>query len=232
MIRLILTILTAALATAILAPAGILAWPFRRDGEFAFGITRIWGRTILRVAGVRTTLDLRSPLPQGPVVFVSNHVSAIDIPILFATLPRSFRIVFKRSLLYVPIMGQFLAAGRHVPIDRSRAFQAKRSLERAARRIHDGVSVALFPEGTRSGSGLMGSFKRGSFKLASDAGVPVVPVSLVGVRRVMRDDGIVPGVVEVRIHEAIETDGASSTEAHEALAVRAASVIRNEADGS
>jgi 1-acyl-sn-glycerol-3-phosphate acyltransferase len=123
-------------------------------------------------------------------------------------------------------MGLFLAAARNVSIDRSRAFSAKRSLAAAARRIHNGVSVALFPEGTRSGDAPMGSFKRGSFKIAVEAEVPVVPVSLLGLRRVVSQGRITPGEVRVKIHPALETrEGADAVED---LAALAEAVIRNE----
>ena len=221
-----LAILTAVLATILLGPVGILAWPFRRDGEIGFLVTRVWARAILGAAGVRVVREQVADLPDRPVVFVSNHVSAIDIPILFAGLPRSFRIVYKSSLLYVPLMGIFLAAARNVPIDRSRAFSAKRSLAAAARRIRNGVSVALFPEGTRSGDAPMGSFKRGSFKLAQEAGAPVVPVSLIGLRKVVSGNRITPGTVRMKIHEALGmTEGADSVEE---LASQAEAVIRTE----
>ncbi len=221
-----LAILTAVLATILLGPVGILAWPFRRDGEVGFLVTRVWARAILGAAGVRVVLEQVADLPDRPVVFVSNHVSAIDIPILFAALPRSFRIVYKSSLVYVPVMGLFLAAARNVAIDRSRAFSAKRSLAAAARRIRNGVSVALFPEGTRSGDAPMGSFKRGSFKLAQEAGAPVVPVSLIGLRKVVSGNRITPGTVHMKIHEALDlTDGADAA-GH--LAARAEAIIRTE----
>jgi 1-acyl-sn-glycerol-3-phosphate acyltransferase len=228
LIRLALTILTACAATLVLAPVGIAGWPFRRDGEIGFMVARLWARTILKVAGVKVTHELRAPLPQGPVVFVSNHVSALDIPILFAGLPRSFRIVYKSSLAYVPLMGLFLVAARNVSINRSRAFKAKRSLTRAARRIHSGVSVAVFPEGTRSGAAPMGAFKRGSFKLAVEAQVPVVPVSLIGLRAVVGETSITPGNVTMRIHEALAVE--SDADAVETLASRAESVIRKEVE--
>lgn len=228
MIRLAFAILTACLATAVLAPVGIVAWPFRRDGEVGFRVTRLWARAILAAAGVRVTTETRSRLPEGPVVFVSNHVSAIDIPILFAALPRSFRIVYKSSLAWVPLMGQFLLAARNIPIDRSRAFSAKRSLARAARRIHSGVSVALFPEGTRSGEAPMGAFKRGSFKLAVEAQAPVVPVSLIGLRAVAKPGRLVPGTVHVRIHEPLEIP--EGPDAAESLTTRAEAIIRSEVE--
>jgi 1-acyl-sn-glycerol-3-phosphate acyltransferase len=228
LIRLALAILAAILATAILAPVGILAWPFRRDGEVGFKVTRLWARAILAAAGVRVTVESSAKLPDGPVVFVSNHVSAIDIPILFVALPRSFRIVYKSSLAYVPLMGQFLVAARNIPIDRRKAFSAKRSLARAARRIRSGVSVALFPEGTRSGDAPMGAFKRGSFKLAVEANTPVVPVSLIGLRQVAPGRAIVPGVVQVRIHEALETG--EGPDADLSLTTRAEAIIRKEVE--
>ena len=123
-------------------------------------------------------------------------------------------------------MGQHLAATRHIAIDRSRAFSAKRSLAAAARRIRNGVSVALFPEGTRSGDAPMGAFKRGSFKLAMEAGVPVVPVSLIGLRHLTGPGRITPGEVLVKIHPAlVRADG---PDALEDLAQRAEAMIREE----
>jgi 1-acyl-sn-glycerol-3-phosphate acyltransferase len=226
LIRFAVAYLAAFLGTLVLAPIGIVAWPFRRDGEVGFRITRLWARFVLRAAGVRSTTELMAPLPEGPVVFVSNHVSSLDIPILFDALPRSFRIVYKSSLLYVPLMGQCLAATRHIAIDRSRAFSAKRSLAAAARRIRNGVSVALFPEGTRSNEAPMGTFKRGSFKLAVEAGAPVVPVSLIGLRSVTGPGRIMPGKVLVKIHPALLTG--EGPDAVEDLAARAEKVIREE----
>ncbi|MBK5254768.1 MAG: 1-acyl-sn-glycerol-3-phosphate acyltransferase [Vicinamibacteria bacterium] len=228
MIRLWLAIVAAFLGNLVLAPIGILAWPFRRDGAIGFAVARVWAKAILGAAGVQITLEQLAPLPEGPVVFVSNHVSALDIPILFLALPRPFRIVYKSSLFYVPLLGLFLVAGRHVPIDRSRAFSARRSLGAAARRIRNGVSVALFPEGTRSGDESMGSFKRGSFKLAMEAGAPVVPVSLLGLKDVVRRGRITPGQVRVKIHEALEIE--EGADPLEAIATRAEAVIRDEVD--
>lgn len=229
MIRLALALLTAFIATLVLAPIGILAWPFRPDGEVGFLVTRLWARAILKACGVRAIPELMDPLPEGPVVFVSNHVSSLDIPVLFSALPRSFRIVYKKSLLYVPLMGLLLAAARNIAIDRSRAFRAKRSLTAAALRIRNGVSVALFPEGTRSGDGPMGAFKRGSFKLAVEAGAPVVPVSLLGLRQVVRNGGIIPGDVRVRIHPALRIP--EGPEAADTLAAHAEATIRAEVEG-
>lgn len=213
MFRAVLTAVVAFVATLFLAPIGIVAFPFVRDGEVAFQVTRLWARWILAAAGFDIEVEIEDqgrPLPEGPVVFVANHVSALDIPIVFLALPRSFRIVYKRSLLFVPLLGLFLFTGGHIAIERSRAFRARRSLDLAARRIRGGVSLALFPEGTRSGSGRVAGFKRGSFKLAADAGVPVVPVALIGVEDRVRGSRILPGRVRVKIGQAHRPDDAEA----------------------
>jgi 1-acyl-sn-glycerol-3-phosphate acyltransferase len=172
-------------------------------------ITRSWARLILLCAGVRVQVEGREHVPAGPAVFAANHVSALDIPLLFAHLPADFRIIHKRSLYWTPVIGAYLYFGGHVGVDRKNAFRAKRSLTRAAERIHAGMNVAVFPEGTRSRDGRLQAFKRGSFVLAQDAGVPVVPVSLVGVKAIV-PRGLVhlrPGRVVLRLHPAISTQG-------------------------
>lgn len=226
MLRALFVAGVAVVATLLLAPLGIVGYPFSRDGAFGFRLTRIWARWILWAAGTEVRVDGvgGSELPDGPVVFVANHVSALDIPILFGWMPRPFRIVYKRSLQWIPVLGQFLVAGRHVSVERSRAFSARRSLEHAAARIHGGVSVALFPEGTRNPDGRMSGFKRGSFKLAIESDVPVVPVALLGVARLGPLSNLRPGVAGLRVLETVPTKDASADE----LAERVARLIERE----
>jgi len=172
----------------------------------------------------------REHLPAGPAIFAANHVSALDIPLLFAHLPSDFRIIHKRSLYWAPVIGAYLYFGGHVGVDRKNAFRAKRSLKRAAQRIHDGMSVAVFPEGTRSRDGRLQAFKRGSFVLAQDAGVPVVPVTLLGVKAIV-PHGLVrlrPGRVVLRIHPAVGTDGRPA----EAVAEEVHEIIRRDFETS
>src|SRR5947209_1191250 len=161
----------------------ILAGLVDPRGELPWRLGRQWGRLLLDSWGVRVVV--RGPLPPpAPVVYAVNHGSVLDIPVLFAHLPSNFRIVHKRSLYFVPLIGLYLYCCGHIAIDRSKAFRARKSLERAAQRIAAGTSVAVFPEGTRSPDGSVRAFKKGSFVLAIRAGVPVVPVSLAGVKRV------------------------------------------------
>jgi 1-acyl-sn-glycerol-3-phosphate acyltransferase len=175
----------------------------------------MWGRVILWVWGVE--VQVHGTVPGGPAVYAANHGSALDIPIVFGYLPVDFRVIHKRSLHYLPIFGQYLYLGGHIAVDRGNPFRARRSLSHAAARIRGGTSVLVFPEGTRNrrGDGAVQPFKRGSFVLAVEAGVPVVPVSLAGVKRVA-PAGLVrlrPGRVVVRLHPPISTEGLTVDEA-------------------
>ena len=148
-------------------------------------------------------------------MYAANHGSALDIPILFAHLPVDFRIIHKRSLYLIPVVGAYLYLGRHIGIDRGSAFRARRSLAQAAKRIRRGTSVAVFPEGTRSRDATVRAFKRGSFVLALSAGVPVVPISLEGVKR-LAPRGLLrlePGTVHLTIHPAVSTAGRDARDA-------------------
>jgi 1-acyl-sn-glycerol-3-phosphate acyltransferase len=197
------------LAYMVLGVPGLFIGILDPRRRLVLAITRGWARLILRVGGVTVAVSGHENLPRGPAVFASNHASALDIPVLFGALPADFRIIHKKSLYWAPIVGQFLYFGRHIGIDRKNPFKARQSLKAAARRIHDGMSVATFPEGTRSPDGRLQAFKRGPFVLAQDAGVPVVPVSLVGVKALV-PAGLVrmrPGQVTMRIHPPVPTAG-------------------------
>lgn len=155
--------------------------------------------------------------PAGPAVYAANHGSALDIPIVFGYLPVDFRVIHKRSLHLLPVFGQYLYFGGHIAVDRANPFRARRSLARAAGRIRGGTSVLVFPEGTRNRrhDGAVQPFKRGSFVLAVEAGVPVVPVSLAGVKRVAPAGlvGLRPGRVVMTLHAPVPTEGLTKDEA-------------------
>lgn len=214
-------LLTAAFGLAAL-PAGALD----RSGRLAHAVARTWSRAVLRALGVRLALRGASNCPAGPAVYAANHASVLDIPVLFAALPVSFRIIHKRSLYLLPIVGAYLWLAGHVGIDRGKAFRAHRSLARAAERIRAGTSVAVFPEGTRSPDAAVRPFKRGSFLLAIEAGVPVVPVTLSGVRRVIPRGWLTlrPGCVGVTLHPPLPTAGRGPEQA-EALARECREVV-------
>ena len=131
---------------------------------------------------------LENLAPQKTAIYCANHQSAMDIPILFVNLPVQFRFVAKRSLFKMPFLGWHLKRSGHIPVDRERPREAMRSLDEAAEKIRAGSSVILFPEGHRSRDGKIGPFKSGSFYLAIQSGVPVVPITLNGTRAVLKPD--------------------------------------------
>jgi len=170
-------------------------------------LTRAWGRALLAVWGVSVLVEGAEHCPPGPAVYAANHASTLDIPIVFGYLPVPFRIIHKRSLYNIPVVGQYLWAAGHIGIDRGRAFKAQKSLARAADRIRGGTSVLVFPEGTRSPDRSVLPFKRGSFVLAISAHVPVVPVSVVGVKALVPTGlfTLRTGTVRLRIHPMVAT---------------------------
>lgn len=215
----------AVLLTALCAGAACLAVADRR-GATTRRIERAWGRALLRLLGVGVSVSGPEHAPDGPAVYAANHASTIDILVVFGHLPVDFRIVYKRSLSLVPLLGWAIRLGGHVPIDRSHPFRARRSLDAAAGRIRGGTSVVVFPEGTRSPDGAVRRFKRGSFRLALEAGVPVVPVSLVGVKAVVPRGlpSVRPGLVRVVLHPAVPVVGRSADDA-EALAEEVRTIV-------
>jgi 1-acyl-sn-glycerol-3-phosphate acyltransferase len=212
--RLLLSVPVLVVVTLGLGIPAILAGLVDHRGELSWRIARSWGRVVLKAWGVRVVVRGDAP-PRGPVIYAVNHGSVLDIPVLFAHLPGSFRIVHKRSLYLIPLIGLYLYCAGHIAIDRSKAFRARKSLERAALRIAGGTSVAVFPEGTRSADGSVRPFKKGSFVLAIEAGVPVIPVSLAGVKRVV-PQGLLrlrPGALAMTLHPPVPTAGRCVEEA-------------------
>jgi 1-acyl-sn-glycerol-3-phosphate acyltransferase len=225
-VRLLVQALLAALVTVVLSLTAIVVGTVDRSGRRCRAIAGTWSRALLGIARVGVRVDGLEHVPEGPAVYAANHASALDIPIVFGHLPVDFRIIHKRSIYLIPFLGQAVWASRHIGIDRTNAFRARRSLADAAQRIREGTSVAVFPEGTRSPDGAVRRFKRGSFALALQAGVSVVPVSLVGVKEVVPRGllSLVPGTVGVRLHPAVPVGDRRPEEA-DALAEEVRQVV-------
>jgi len=165
-----------------------------------------WSRSSLWLAGAPIAMEPMPALPAGPVIFASNHESALDIWVLLARLPRSVRFVAKAELFEIPIFGAYMRLGGHVAVDRRNRAQAVESLRRAAAVVRGGTSLIVFPEGTRSRDGCVHPFKKGPFVLAKAAGVPVVPVAVSGSGRVTPKDlvAIWPGVIRLAVGEPVD----------------------------
>jgi len=165
-----------------------------------------WAPSSLWLAGARIEVRRAPRLPDGPLVFASNHESALDIWALVAKLPRIVRFVAKRELFRIPVFGWYLALGGHVPVDRSHRVQAVESLRRAGALVRGGTSIIVFPEGTRSRDGIVHPFKKGPFVVAMEAGVPVVPVAISGAGRVTPKARIAvrPGTIRMAVGDPVD----------------------------
>lgn len=147
---------------------------------------------------------------------MSNHLSSVDIWALLAVVPVRVRMIAKKQLGRIPLFGWAMRAGRFIFIDRTNAVAARRSIEEAKRRIRGGQSVLIFPEGTRSRDGILLPFKKGGFHLAIEAGVPVIPVALVGTRACMPRKSLLlrAGHVRVVVGAEIPTAGLKESDRH------------------
>jgi 1-acyl-sn-glycerol-3-phosphate acyltransferase len=177
------------------------------SGDFPIWLARFaWSRSSLWLTGCSIETRPLPELPPGPLIFVSNHESSLDIWVLLARLPRSVRFVAKQELFKIPIFGWYLRLGGHVPVDRARRTQAVESLRRAASIVRSGTSLIVFPEGTRSLDGRVHPFKKGPFVLAMEAGVPVVPVAISGTGKVTpkRIVAIWPGPIHLAVGEPVD----------------------------
>lgn len=194
--------------TIVLGTLSIGSSLFERRGHFAHWCARTWSRLILRTTGVRVAVEgLERLEPERTYVFVANHQSIYDIPILFWSLPYQVRIMAKASLGRVPFLGWHLRRTGHMLVDRRRP--DRRVFSWGTRLAEQGLSLIVFPEGTRSADGRVARFKGGSFYVALDAGLPIVPVSIVGSRHVMLKDRLAtyPGTVRLVVHEPLDTRG-------------------------
>lgn len=161
-----------------------------------------WGRGAVALTGARVTVTGLERVPgDGPVLYVANHQGALDIPILMGYLPGTPAFVAKRELFRIPVLGYWMRRLGCVALDRGDARAAREQLRRGAKRVREGRRLVLFPEGTRSRDpeGRMGPFKRGSLKLAIQAGAVVVPVTVEGSRFLLPPAAAADFAGEVRV---------------------------------
>ena len=196
--------------TAVCGTVSLLASLFDSQGRWQHACARTWSWLILKTSGIRVRLEgLEHVDPGQTAIYCVNHQSAMDIPVLFASLPVQFRFVAKRSLFHLPFLGWHLLRSGHIPVDRNRPQQAMKSMKKVAQEIREGKSVLLFPEGHRSRNGQLLPFKAGSFYIAILSGVPIVPITVNGTAYVLKPDTyhVRAGQTEMIIHPAISTKG-------------------------
>jgi 1-acyl-sn-glycerol-3-phosphate acyltransferase len=211
-----LVLLVGALTMAVFFFVSLPAMLVTRSGELPIWFARhAWSTLGLWVAGARVEVVRMPPFPPGPVIFASNHESALDIWVLFATLGRSFRFMAKQELFRLPIFGWYLKLGGHIPVDRSNRARSLASLRLAASMVRGGTSLVVFPEGTRSRDGRIHSFKKGPFVVAKEAGVPVVPVAISGSGAITpsRTIAVHPGTIRLAVGDPVDPNPFADKEA-------------------
>ena len=222
-----------AVYTTVLGTASLMGSLVERRGRFAHGCARAWSWLILATTGVSVDVrGLERLNPARTYVFVSNHQSIYDIPVIFANLPYQLRIIAKESLGSFPFLGWHLRRSGHLLVDRRRPDRTG-ILERWRALVKEGLSLIIFPEGTRSADGRLAAFKAGSFLLAIEAKLPIVPVSVDGTRLVMHKGELTtrPGAVRLTLHPPVETEALDVSAARD-LAEQVRGVVAGSVSGN
>jgi 1-acyl-sn-glycerol-3-phosphate acyltransferase len=198
------------LSTIVMGTISLVDSFFDATGNSQHRLARIWAKMLLTVSFIRVRAEGLEKLdPNASYVFVANHGSLMDIPAILSQLPHQFRFFAKKSLYRIPFLGTHLHRAGHLPVDRSSARASLKSMSQGARIIAErGISMLLFPEGGRSAEGLK-EFKEGAVYIAIKAGVPIVPMAVVGMRDLlpMGSAHVRSGSVVLRIGDPIPTSG-------------------------
>jgi 1-acyl-sn-glycerol-3-phosphate acyltransferase len=192
--------------TVLALPAALVVFPWTlivRNTEARLRVGFWITRAGLPLAGVRVVVNGLDRLPRGASIVMANHSSNLDPPVLIPLLPGHVVIYLKASLMRIPVLGYAMRLAGFIPVLRGGSVEAAKATSAAAQRaLEQGSCLVLFPEGTRSRDGSLLPFKRGPFFLAMDAGVPVVPVSIVGATRMLPkgSKNLKSGTVSVTFH--------------------------------
>lgn len=206
---------------------------FDSHGKYAYRVARYWSRVVLAVGGVSLRVSGLDHIdPRQQYVFMANHQSNIDIPVLFQSLSAfQLRWLAKKEILWVPFLGWAMWATRHIAVDRGDRNNAWRSLKKAQKRLAGGVSMAIFPEGTRSSAGALLPFKRGGFLLALKTRTPIVPVTINGSYKILAkgDWRFRAGEIRVTVGTPVSVEGESAKNLR-ALSARVRDLIASNLD--
>jgi 1-acyl-sn-glycerol-3-phosphate acyltransferase len=209
-------------------PTGIVFIPY----SLLVGNIRFFYRIVMRImsagvraAGIQVEVSGLEHVPPGvSCIFISNHVSNLDPPILFPVLPGMSSVLLKKSLMQIPLLGTAMRMAKFVPVERGNQRQsAKESVAAAADALRSGLHILIFAEGTRSQDGRLAAFKRGPFYLAEETGAPVIPIAISGTQTMMRKGSLAirPGVAGIQLLPAIDPRQFSTRDAL-SVAVRSA----------
>lgn len=192
-------------------PAGLIGIPLTLLSRDIKTLYR-WGNGIanlgVRAAGIKLDVQGMERVPQGQAcLFLCNHVSNLDPPILLPLIPGRTSVMLKKSLMKIPLLGPAMRLGRYVPVERESREGAVKSIREASSVLADGIHMTVFAEGTRSRTGRLLPFKKGPFLLAQRSGAPIVPVVIYGTETMLVKGsfGIRPGTAHLRFLEPVDT---------------------------
>ena len=208
------------ISVVVMGSVSLLASLFDATGRMQHRVAVLWARIVLRVCMVRVEVSgLENLDPGRSYVFCCNHFSLIDTPVLFANMPREFRVLARHNLWRIPFLGWHLNRAGHIPVHRESPRAAARNLGEAAEKLRGGDSILMFPEGGRTRQPVMRKFKPGAAYIAIKAQVPIVPMGLVGTRKILppASSHLHPGIAEVRVGKPIPTCGLSSRDANQLI---------------
>jgi 1-acyl-sn-glycerol-3-phosphate acyltransferase len=218
------------LTTLILGFAAFIVCYFDPGGNKAYKIGRFWAWLNLVASGVLVSVEGKEHIDKNqPCILMSNHESHYDVWALIAYIPIQLRWVMKIELRKIPVFGFCCERMGQIYIDRSDPKKSHESLKVAGEKIRNGASVVFFPEGTRSPDGKLLPFKKGGFVIALEANVPILPVTVIGGRKILpkKSIWILPGRMTLKIHEPIPVDG-YSYETKEGLIEKVRGVIEKD----
>jgi 1-acyl-sn-glycerol-3-phosphate acyltransferase len=205
-----------ALATMFFGCISLIVGLWDSGGRQQHSIARIWARTLLWIALSPVSMEEAHKLRLHPVaVYVSNHLSYMDTPVLFAKLPFQFRILAKQSLWKIPFIGWYLNHSGQVPVDSSNSRSAVAGLLRGVATLKSGLPLVLFPEGGRTPNGHLHTMQSGSAWMAIRAQVPIVPIALIGTYELLRMHTYIlqPRPLRILVGDPIPTIGLSTRDA-------------------
>jgi len=214
MVRALVTMVAASLFILIVAPPLLLLGIIRPVPRLADHAAWLWARMILALAGTRMKISGMRHIEDGrPRVFMGNHQSALDIPILLVALRGRVRMMGKKSLFQIPRFGRVAQRYGHIPIDRESPRRAWTNLSEMVGRVkREPVALAVFPEGTRSHDGRISPFRQGTMKIAQRTGLPIAPFAIDGAVRINPPTrfALVPGDVHLTFLPPIPSDEVSA----------------------
>ena len=210
MFRTLFAWLSLLISTVILGTVAIFLSLFDSSGNLPHLIARLWGKIQLATTGTTVKIQgVENIDPQKSYILVSNHQSNFDIFAFLGYLPVQFRWIAKAELFRAPFMGWAMSRIGYIAIERESPKKAYRSMLQAAEKVKNGVSVMIFPEGTRSLDGNLQPFKKGLFLIALKSQAPILPITICGTGKIMQkgDWRIYPGNVQIIIDPPVETAG-------------------------